>query len=143
MKSASNRLRAFLVAGITLFALASLVHRGILAHGFEHSRAAIAESIIALVLAVGFAISVYSPKEARAAALWTQGFALLGVCIGIVLILMGVGPRTGLDYGIHAVMALTLLDGLVTARRVRDEPGDVAPHAPVRPKDPAPDPAER
>jgi hypothetical protein len=116
MTAAPNRLRAFLVAEILLFALASLLHRGILARGFEHAKAAVAESIIALVLAIGLAISVYSPNEARAAALWTQGFALLGVCVGIAMILIGVGPRTGLDYGIHAVMAVTLGAGLVTAK---------------------------
>jgi hypothetical protein len=112
-------LRVFLVAEIALFVLASLLHRGILASGFEHSRAAVAESIIALVLAIGFAVSVYSPKEARIAALSTQGFALLGVGVGLAMILIGVGPRTGLDYGIHAVMALTLAAGLVVAKRTQ------------------------
>ncbi len=32
------------------------------------------------------------------------------------MILIGVGPHTGLDYGIHAVMALTLISGLTTAK---------------------------
>ena len=116
------RLRVFLVAELALFALASLLHRGILANGFEHSRAAIAESIIALVLAIGFAITVYSPKEARVAALWTQGFALLGVCVGVLMILIGVGPQTGLDYGIHVVMAVTLIAGLIVAKRTASPP---------------------
>ncbi len=124
MSKASNRLRAFLVAEIVLFALASLLHRGILAHGFEHARAAVAESIIALVLAIGFAISVYSPSEARPAALWTQGFALLGVCVGVAMILIGVGPRTGLDYGIHAVMGVTLITGLFIAKKAKEPVND-------------------
>ena len=114
--AATTRLRNFLAAEVALFALASLLHRGILAHGFEHARAAVAEAIIAVVLAIGLAINVYSPGEARAAALWTQGFALVGVCVGLVMILIGIGPRTGLDYGIHAVMALTLITGLTAAR---------------------------
>ncbi len=63
------------------------------------------------------AICVYSPNEARAAALWTQGFALVGVCVGLIMILIGIGPRTDLDYGIHAVMALTLTSGLMAAKR--------------------------
>jgi hypothetical protein len=116
MSSATTRLRAFLAAEVVLFALASLLHRGILARGFEHARAAVAEGIIALVLAIGLAICVYSPTEARIAALWTQGFALVGVCVGVAMILIGVGPRTGLDYGIHALMALTLITGLMTAK---------------------------
>ncbi len=117
MTSATIRLRSFLAVEVALFVLASLLHRGIIALGFEHARAAVAEGIIALVLAVGFAICVYSPSEARAAALWTQGFALVGVCVGLIMILIGIGPRTGLDYGIHAVMALTLISGLMAAKR--------------------------
>ena len=120
----ATRLRVFLIAEIALFALASLLHRGILASGFEHARAAVAEGIIALVLAIGFAVSVYSPREARVAALWTQGFALLGVCVGVVMIVVGVGPRTGLDYGIHAVMAATLTSGLIIAKRAQELPPD-------------------
>lgn len=112
-----NRLRSFLAAEILLFALASLLHRGILARGFPHAKAAIAESVIALVLSIGFAFTVYSPTEARTAALWTQGFALVGVCVGVVMILIGVGPRSGLDYGIHAAMAVTLIGGLMVARK--------------------------
>jgi len=125
MAPASNLLRGFLVAEIVLFALASLLHRGILARGFEHSKAAIAESIIALVLAIGLAISVYSPNEARPAAQWTQGFALLGVCVGAAMIVIGIGPRTGLDYAIHAVMAATLIAGLAATRRL--QPVDSSP----------------
>jgi hypothetical protein len=118
MTSATTRIRSLLAVEVLLFAPASLLHRGILARGFEHARAAVAEGIIALVLAIGLAICVYSPSEARAAALWTQGFALVGVCVGLAMILIGIGPRTGLDYGIHAVMALTLISGLVLAKRV-------------------------
>ncbi len=97
MTSATTKLRTFLAAEVVLFALASLLHRGIIARGFEHARAAVAEGIIAVVLAIGLAINVYSPSEARAAALWTQGFALVGVCVGLAMIFIGIGPRTGLD----------------------------------------------
>jgi len=121
MTSASHRTRAFLVAEIVLFSLASLLHRGILARGFEHARAAVAEAILAVVLAVGLAITVYSPNEGRPAALWTQGLALLGVCVGAVLIFVGVGPETGLDVGIHAVMAMVLIAGLFMARRPKPD----------------------
>lgn len=116
MIAATTKLRTFLAVEVLLFALASLLHRGIIARGFEHARAAVAEGIIALVLAIALAICVYSPSEARAAALWTQGFALVGVCVGVAMILIGIGPRTGLDYGIHAVMVLTLISGLMAAK---------------------------
>jgi len=119
MTSATTKLRTFLAAEVVLFALASLLHRGVIAHGFQHARAAVAEGIIAVVLAIGLAINVYSPSEARPATLWTQGFALVGVGVGLAMILIGVGPRTGLDYGIHAVMALTLITGLMLAKRAR------------------------
>ena len=33
------------------------------------------------------------------------------------MILIGVGPRSGLDYGIHAAMAVTLIGGLMVARK--------------------------
>ena len=130
MTAASHRVRAFLVAEIVLFSLASLIHRGILVRGFEHARAAIAEAIIALVLAIGLAITVYSPNEGRPAAVWTQAFALLGVCVGIVMIAIGVGPRSGLDYGIHAVMAVTLILGLLVARSNRGEALENRGHEP-------------
>jgi len=117
MTTATTKVRFFLAVEVVLFALASLLHRGIIAQGFEHARAAVAEGIIAVVLAIGLAINVYSPSEARAAALWTQSFALVGVCVGLAMIFIGIGPRTGLDYGIHAVMALTLMSGLMLARR--------------------------
>jgi hypothetical protein len=116
MTSAATLLRIFLAAEVALFAFASLLHRGILARGFEHARAAVAEGIIAVVLAIGLAINVHSPGEARPAALWTQGFALVGLCVGLAMIFIGIGPRSGLDYGIHAVMALTLISGLTAAK---------------------------
>ena len=65
--TSTTKLRTFLAAEVALFALASLLHRGIIAHGFGHARAAVAEGIIAVVLAIGLAINVYSPGEARAA----------------------------------------------------------------------------
>lgn len=111
-------LRTCLLLEVLLFAAGSLLHRGLLAPGFQNLRAAVAESLIGLVLAIGLAIAVYRPGAARAAALWTQGFALLGVATGIATIIIGIGPRTGLDYGIHSLMLLTLLTGIVAARRV-------------------------
>jgi hypothetical protein len=113
-----SKIRAFLAGEIVLFVCASLLHRGILAHGFEHSKAAIAESVIAVVLAIGFAVCVYRSFKAASAALAVQAFALSGVAIGVVMILIGVGPRSALDFGIHGVMAVTLALGIVAARRM-------------------------
>jgi len=115
MTRGANRVRLFLLVEVAIFLLAALLHRGLLARGHEHARAAIAESVVALVLASGLAVSVFRQLSARAAALWAQGIALLGVAIGTVTMSIGIGPRGALDYGIHAVMALTLVAGLALA----------------------------
>jgi hypothetical protein len=113
-----SKIRAFLAAEIVLFVCASLLHRGILARGYEHAKAAIAEGVIAVVLTIGFAICVYRPFAAARTAINVQAIALLGVAVGVAMILIGVGPRSGLDYGIHAVMAVTLLFGIASARQI-------------------------
>ena len=112
----TTALRSFLLLEVIIFACASLLHRGLMLRGFEHLKAAIAESVIGLVLAVGFAIGVYRPLHARAAALTTQSLALLGVAVGVATIIIGIGPRTVLDYLIQAVMAVVLVGGLLVAR---------------------------
>ncbi len=111
-------LRTYLLLEVLVFAAASLLHRGLLARGFEHFSAAVAESAIGMVLAIGLAIAVYRPGAARAAALWAQGLALLGVTVGIATLVIGIGPRTRLDYGIHGFMVILLLMGIAAARRV-------------------------
>jgi hypothetical protein len=114
MKSSTTL--TFIGVEIAIFALASLLHRGIIYSGYEHAKAATAEFVIAVVLATGLGYSLYQPRAICAAALWVQGIALLGVCVGIAMILIGVGPRTPLDFGIHAVMLIVLISGLVAAR---------------------------
>ena len=112
-----SNLRILLAAEIALFALASLVHRGVLVSGYEHTRAAIAEAVIAAVLAAGLLLSLMRPWSIRAYALLVQGFALLGTLVGVVMIAIGVGPRTAPDLALHVVMLATLGFGLMTAKR--------------------------
>ena len=50
-------IRLFLLLEATSFVLAGLVHFGVLAHGYEHGSAAIAESIIGAVLLVALALT--------------------------------------------------------------------------------------
>jgi hypothetical protein len=76
----------------------------------------IAESVIAAVLAAGLIVCLVKPTATRTAALWVQCFALLGVCVGLLMIAIGVGPRTGPDLVLHALMLMTLIVGLLTAR---------------------------
>jgi hypothetical protein len=115
MNGKSSKLLAFLAVQVALFALASLAHRGVLLNGYEHVRAAIAEAVIAAVLAAGLLLSLMRPWSARAFALAAQGFALLGTLVGVTMILIGVGPRTAPDIALHGVMLVVLTLGLVVA----------------------------
>lgn len=117
MSNMAGKLRAFLAGEIVLFAVASLAHRGAILNGYEHARAAIAETVIGAVLSLGLVVSLANPAATRIAALWTQAFALLGVCVGLVMIAIGVGPRTAGDLVLHAIMLLALGLGLLAARR--------------------------
>ncbi|HEU4484117.1 MAG TPA: hypothetical protein VFR96_01410 [Povalibacter sp.] len=98
-----------------LFAVASLVHAGILLSGYEHSRAAVAEGVIALVLFAGLVVSFVRPQSTRTTALVTQGFALLGTLVGAFTIAIGVGPQTTADYVFHVLLLALLVSGLVVA----------------------------
>jgi hypothetical protein len=117
MDNSTIKLRVFLAVEFAIFALASLVHRGVLARGYEHSKAAVAEAVIAAVLAAGLLLSFMRPWSARAYALVVQWFALLGTFVGVAMILIGVGPRTAPDLALHALMIVTLVFGLVAATR--------------------------
>lgn len=98
-----------------LFAAASLVHAGVVLGGYEHSRAAIAEGVIALVLLAGLVASLARPASARTLALGAQGFALLGTLVGAFTIAVGVGPQTTADHVFHAVLLTLLVSGLAVA----------------------------
>jgi hypothetical protein len=115
MNGKPSKLLAFLAVEVALFALASLTHRGVLMNGYEHPRAAIAEAVIAAVLAAGLLLSLMRPWSTRAFALIAQGFALLGTLVGVTMILIGVGPRSAPDIALHAVMLVVLTLGLVAA----------------------------
>jgi len=117
MTHTRQKLLGLLAVQVALFGLASLAHRGILVSGYEHERAAVAETVIAAVLVVGLVICLIKPAATRAVALAVQALALLGVCVGLLMIAIGVGPRTGPDLVLHAVMLVTLVFGLVIARR--------------------------
>ena len=104
-----------LLLEVTLFALASLTHGGLLLHGFEHARAAAAEAVIATVLGLGFVACLARPPLARRLALAVQLFAILGVLTGLSMIAIGVGPRTRFDLVLHGAMLVTLVTGFVVS----------------------------
>lgn len=111
--------RSFLSVEAVVFCGAALVHAGVLVRGYEHAKAATAEGVIAAVLLVGLMGSVIAPSSSRRIGLAAQGFALLGTLVGLFTIAIGVGPRTALDFGLHATMVLLLLCGLFAVARTQ------------------------
>lgn len=109
--------RWFLSLQAIVFGAASMVHSGVVMRGYEHREAAIAESVIGLVLLLGLAASVMAPRASRAAGLAAQGFALLGTLVGMVTIAIGIGPRTAFDVALHLGMIALLVAGLVRVAR--------------------------
>lgn len=120
------RLRTLLLVEAIAFALAAMVHFGVLVHGYEHDKARIAESIIALALLAGLAVSLLRPALTRDAALAAQGFALLGTFVGLFTIIIGVGPRTVPDVIFHILIIVLLILGLLLASQTSGAAGSPA-----------------
>ena len=109
--------RVFMLFEAGTFIVAALIHFGLLIDGYGHRKAGIAESVIALVLVAGVALTTMRPDATRAIGLAAQGFALAGTLVGIVTIAIGIGPRTAPDVLYHAAIVIVLVCGLVTAAR--------------------------
>ena len=114
-----TRLRWFLGSEAALFFVAALAHAGLLLSGHEHSRARIAETVIGTVLVFGLVGTLLAPASSRSIGIGVQGFALLGVCVGLFTIAVGIGPRTALDLVVHGAMIVLLVTGLVAVVRAR------------------------
>ncbi len=112
-------LRLLLGVEAAAFLLAALVHSGVLIPGFEHRAARIAETVLAVVLLTGLAVSALRPVATRSVGLAAQGFALLGTLVGILTIVAGVGPQSVPDLVYHGAMVLLLAWGLFLAVRER------------------------
>jgi hypothetical protein len=120
-------IRTFLGIDALAFAAASLVHKGVLLDGYQHRQAGIAEAVIAGVLALGLIVGFVVPRLTRAAGLAAQGFALLGTCVGIAMIAIGVGPQSVFDVTLHACFVTLLVAGLVVRARRRPASTQAAP----------------
>jgi hypothetical protein len=112
-------IRLFLFVEAVAFMTAALVHMGLLVDGYQHREARIAESVIALVLLAGLALTFIRPGSTRRFGLAAQGFALAGTLVGIFTIIVGVGPRTAADVVYHVGIVLVLASGLVVTMRAR------------------------
>ncbi len=104
-----------LIEGAT-FALAALIHFGVLLEGYEHGRAGTAESVIAVVLLGGALLTWLRPVWTRRIGLIAQGFALLGTLVGLFTVAIGVGPRTVPDIVYHILILALLAWGFMTTR---------------------------
>lgn len=100
------------------FVTAALVHSGKFVGGYQHYEARIAETVIAVVLLLGLLFSWLRPAWGRLAAVGAQGAALFGTLIGIVTVIVGVGPRTVPDVIYHIAIMIVLVFGLALAFRM-------------------------
>lgn len=114
-----TKLRLIMSIEAAVFLVGALVHAGLLIGGYEHSKARVAEAVIAVVLLAGLGWSWLRPIRSRRAALASQGFALAGTAVGLFTIAVGVGPRTALDLVYHAIILVVLTAGLLVALRAR------------------------
>ena len=115
----TQTIRLFMFLEAIAFSLAALTHFGVLIDGHQHHKAGTAESVIALVLLLGLALSWIRPASIRAVGLAGQGFALLGTLVGIFMIAIGVGPRTVPDIVFHICIVAVLVSGLAVSVRSR------------------------
>ena len=99
------------------FILAALVHFGVIAHGYEHLKAGIAETVIGSVLASGLAWVWMHPPVTRGVGLAVQAFAFIGTLIGAFTVAIGIGPCTAPDIVYHIGLAGLLACGLFVSWR--------------------------
>ncbi len=112
-------LRWLLFAEAFAFGVALKIHFGILFPGFEHTKAGVAESVIGVVLLLGWGVGMARPSAFRWAGPLAQGFALLGTLVGAFTIAIGIGPQTVGDLVFHAAILIVLIAGLVMMLRRR------------------------
>jgi len=105
--------RAFLSIEAVAFIIAGAIHSGIFVAIDTHYQAATAESIIGVVLLIGFGLSWIWSAQTRLIGLLAQAFAALGTLVGLFTIAVGVGPRSVGDLAFHLAILAVLVCGLV------------------------------
>lgn len=109
--------RGFLLVQIAMFLALVTVHFGLLIGGYRHEAAAATESVIAVVLVLGFLLTWTPPPWSRRAATAAQSFGTLGVLVGLFTFALGLGPPTILDLTLNVILLLTLIAGLALTKR--------------------------
>jgi len=110
-------IRAFLAFEAATFILAALVHTGILTNADPHEAAATGESVIAIALVIGLALTWMGLTSVATIGILAQGFALFGTLVGILTIVAGVGPQSVPDIAYHVAISVVLIVGVVVASR--------------------------
>jgi hypothetical protein len=113
--------RAWMLVEALTLGIASMVHAGLLVPGYAHPQARTAEAVIATVLVLASVETWLRPAGARRAAIFGQGFALLGTLVGLLTIVIGIGPHTVPDVVYHTLLLAMLAAGLTMAVRCRPD----------------------
>ena len=112
--------RAFLLIEAVAFVIAGAIHSGIFVAIDTHYQAATAESIIGVVLLMGFGLTWLWPTWTRLIGLLAQAFAAFGTMVGLFTIAVGVGPRSVGDIAFHLAILAVLGWGIVITARSGD-----------------------
>jgi heme A synthase len=125
--------RLLLLFEASTFVAAATIHFGALLEGYGHRKAGIAETVIAIVLLAGLALTWRASPWPRRAAIGAQAFAIVGVLVGLFTIAIGVGPRTAGDIAYHVGILAVLALGLAIAARAAQPHGLTRPARTVKP----------
>lgn len=111
-------IRAFLFIEAVAFITAGAIHSGMFVAFDTHYQAAIAESVIGIVLLLGFGLTWTWPTQTRLIGLVAQTFAACGTLVGLFTIAVGVGPRSVGDIVFHLAILAVLGCGLMVTASI-------------------------
>jgi hypothetical protein len=115
-------LRPLLLFEASTFVVAAAIHFGALLDGYGHRRAGTAETVTAVVLLAGLAVTWAPWPWPRTAAVGAQALAILGVLVGLFTTAVGVGPSTVPDVAYHLGILAVLAVGVAVALRAGTPP---------------------
>ena len=101
------------------FLLAAAVHAGWFVSGYAHREAMTAETVLGAALLGGLLLGLVRPRSTFTIGALVQAFALVGTLVGVVTMVVGVGPQTVPDIVYHVVIVVVLAVGLVSTWRAR------------------------
>ena len=113
--SATGTARLFLLFEAATFVVAAAIHAGALVEGHRHRDAAIAETVIAIILIAALALGWTPRPWPLRFAVVAQAFALAGTLVGLFTIAIGIGPQTVPDVAYHLAILAVIATGLAVA----------------------------